>query len=273
MEKPKNKIGIIGYGYVGKAMAKLFQEWGNFDVFIYDKFIKEYQNKEKVNKCDLAIICVPTPIAGDKSCNISIVEDVISWLETPLILIKSAVIPGTADFLIKKYKKRIAVSPEYIGEGKYYVSEWKYPHPTEVVKHSFMIVGGNKKDTEEVINIFQKAMGPEKRYMQTDTKTAELIKYMENCWNMMKVTFCNEFYEIAEVFDVSYPELREGFLLDERTERMHTAVFSDKRGCYTKCIPKDVFGIIEATKKKGYNPELLREIIKSNEKFRKKNER
>ena len=231
----KKKVGIVGFGYVGKSMYRLFPE-----AKIYDKFQSGYNSLESkwdVNDCDLAIVCVPTPSnREDLSCNTSIVEDVVKWIKAPLILIKSTIPPGTTDYLKKKYGKRICFSPEYVGEGGYYVPEWKYPHPVKIETHTFLIVGGDKKDTSEIIDIFQEKLGPTKQYVQTTTKTAELTKYMENIWGAMKVTFSNEFYDIAKSFGVDYNELRELFLLDGRTERMHTSVFPNKRGFAGKCL-------------------------------------
>ena len=54
--------------------------------------------------------------------------------------------------------------------------------------------------------------GPAKRTpetLKTTWETAELCKYMENAFLALKVTFCNEFYELAQRFGVDYGELRE----------------------------------------------------------------
>ena len=92
---------------------------------VYDKYQPLYSTyQEAANECKLSIICVPTPEnPDDGSCDISIVEEVVTWIETPLILIKSAVAPGTTDFLRTKYDKRITVSPEYFGESTYFLPE------------------------------------------------------------------------------------------------------------------------------------------------------
>ena len=55
------RIGIVGYGYVGKAMHGLFD--GHFDVSFYD--INGAGNRSAVMGCDLAFVCVPTPEAID----------------------------------------------------------------------------------------------------------------------------------------------------------------------------------------------------------------
>lgn len=282
------KIAIIGHGYVGKAMANYFKD--HFNVFVYDPFlyperqpvnlgnsdIPDYilgASKEEVNQCDLVVICVPTPMRPDGMCDTSIVEDVLSWLSVRLVLIKSTIPPGTSRRLAEQYKTlNIVFSPEYIGEGKYYVPVHKgYPHPTDMKQHEFFIFGGNRVDTAGVINFFLKVSGPDPFYAQTDWETAEVCKYMENSWGAMKVTFFNEFFDIAKTFGVDYKELRELFLLDGRTERMHTAVFEDKRGFGGKCFPKDVNAIVVASTAAGYEPHLLNEVLQSNERFTSQN--
>ena len=89
------KVAIIGYGVVGRAYHKVFPE-----AIIYDPFVKEGKSttKEDVNNCDVALVAVFTPHKEDGTLDISIVEEVIDWIETPLIIIKSAIHPGTVDY-------------------------------------------------------------------------------------------------------------------------------------------------------------------------------
>jgi UDPglucose 6-dehydrogenase len=68
------KIGIVGYGHVGKAMYELFK-----NAIIYD--INGIGSKEEINQCDVVFVCVPTPSKNDGRCDTSIVEDVISWVQ------------------------------------------------------------------------------------------------------------------------------------------------------------------------------------------------
>ena len=263
----KTKIAIIGSeGYVGKAMVVLLEN--HYEIIKRDLALEiKSALWPVVNQAELAIVCVPTLQNEDGSANLSIIEDAIKNLETPLILIKSTVPPRTTQKLAKKYPdKAIAFSPEYIGEGKYYVPAWKYPHPTEIKHHTFMIVGAKTKViASNIIDLFVPVLGPDKEYIITDSTSAELTKYMVNCWGSMKVSFCNEFYDIAKVFGVDYNILRELFLKDSRTERMHTAVFPKNRGFGGKCFPKDVNAIVKESKRRGYNPRLLGSVLRFNE--------
>lgn len=277
------KIGIVGYGYVGKAIAQFFE--GKFTLEVYDPnmeawrdkagHIFEISSKEDINDCDLAIVCVPTPMKeATGEVDISIIEDVFSWLKAPLIVIKSTIPPGTTSQLADKFNLRdkLVFSPEYIGEGGYPVPFWEgVPHPTDMKLHKTFIFGGNYTAVEKIIPFFAKVRGAFAEYRTTDSTTAELTKYMENAWIATKVTFCNEFYDIAKRLGVSYIELRELWLTDARVGKSHTIVYPDKRGFDGKCIPKDTNGIVNLMEVQyGYTPLLLDAVLKANNKFNKK---
>lgn len=253
-------IEIIGYGVVGKGIERLFQN--RFNIRIYDPE-KGYPDRIP---SDLSVICVPTPAKADGSCDISMVEDAVRNCESPLILIKSTVPPGTTNFLAKKYKKDVCFSPEYMGESKYYTPFWKYPDPAMPETHTFVIVGGYS--ASEILEYFIKVMSVDTKYVSCDAIEAELAKYMENVFFATKVTFCNEFAGIAGAYGVDYKKLRELWLLDSRINSNHTLVFEDEPGYGGKCFPKDISAIVEAAKSKGYTPKLLEAVIERNNDFR-----
>ena len=253
-----NKIAIIGAGgYVGSAMKTLFE-----NRILYDITDKIWASKEAVNKCDLGIVCVNTPESEDGSADLSQIHEVLSWLETPLILIKSTIPPGTTKELKKKYNKRIVFSPEYIGET--------VAHPMLDLKNrDFWIFGGDSEDTKKVVELWKPHVKTTARFYQTDSKTAEIVKYMENCFFATKVTFCNEFFNICKAFGSDYNEVRELWLADSsRVNRNHTLVYENNRGFSGKCLPKDLSAIIKASIDSGYTPNLLKEIQKSNERMK-----
>jgi len=252
-------VGIYGYGVVGKGIEKLFKD--HFEIEIYDTV----SHKDKI-ECDLAVVCVPTPMKEDGSCDTSRVEEVIALTNAPLILIKSTVPPGTTDYLAEKYNKSICFSPEYMGESKYFTPFWKYPDPTDARGHTFCIIGGAQ--ASDVANYFLKAMSVDTIYSICTAVEAELTKYAENSFFATKVSFCNEFYQIAQRFGVDYKRLRENWLLDPRVNRNHTLVFEDDLGWGGKCFPKDLNAIVKASEDKGFEPVLLKAVIESNKRVR-----
>jgi len=243
-------------GAVGAAMAKLFD-----DVVAYDE-PKKLGTRAEVNGCDLAFISVPTPQSPDGSCDSSIVESVVSWLQTPIIVIRSTVSVGTTRMLAEKYRKEIVFQPEY--------------GPAETPDHPFndlrnvrwIILGGRPEATKKVIRAWQSVYSSDIVIRQTTPEAAELCKYMENAFLATKVTFCNEFYGIAESVGVDYNELRELWLLDPRVGKSHTFVFPDKRGYGGKCLPKDLSAIASTARASGYKAEFLEGVASANERFR-----
>ena len=91
------KIGIIGFGIIGKAVWKLFKDT-NLDIRIfdpnlnYDSYIDLVKNDKEVpvstkdknqakkllDECDISFVCVPTPHNQYDGLDMSIIEDVIS---------------------------------------------------------------------------------------------------------------------------------------------------------------------------------------------------
>lgn len=262
------RIAIIGHGYVGQALEHYFQD--KYTVVIYDP-AKGYDDQAAVNQAELAVVCVPTPMAEDGSVDLSYVESTFSWLDTPAIVLKSTVPPGTTAALAKQYalEDRLVFSPEFIGEGGYPVPHWEdMPHPTDMKQHRHLIFGGSRAARAAVIPYFQQVSGPFTHYHTTDATTAELTKYMENTWIATKVTFCNEFYDIAAAYEVDWDELRELWLTDGRVGRSHTVVYPHKRGFDGKCIPKDTHGLVTHATEQGYQAKFLQAILQRNEELR-----
>lgn len=277
-EKRKT-VGIIAYGWVGKAMAKLFLHNPDYRVLVHTKSPEKYAAEagqrlefvslEEINKrCHLAIICAPTNPLPDGNADTELVDRFARELTTPLILIKSTVPPGTTKRLKEETGKSICMSPEYFGESKYdQKEEWQNP-----VKWPFLIVGGEKKTAQAIMDVFSPIMGPEKRFFVTDETTAEVVKYAENLWGATKVIWANEFRRICEAMGINFYEMRELWAQDPRVDRMHTIAFEDAPGFAGKCYPKDLLAMIRAAEKAGYDPRFLKEVWLSNKRLRKEPE-
>lgn len=245
-------VAIIGYGWVGKAYHKMFPE-----AVIYDeprKFVADRKGntlgawnrdlaREAVNDCDIALICVPTNLEdfmGEQKLDMTIINDVVGWLETPLILIKSALQPGTVDRLVEGTGKKIAVSVEMVGEGKYFTPYWKYPDAHNPTMHDFLIVGGETQTANDCAEILWDKMSPDINIHITTALEAEITKMMENTWGAMKVSYANTIYDICQDLGANYIRVLQAWGSDGRTEKMHMRVVDGKRGWKSKCYDKDV---------------------------------
>ena len=256
MAKPR--VGVVGGGVVGGAMVKLCGP----ETIVYDPYHPEHaQNKDKINTCDVVFICVPTPMNDDGSCNTSIVEETVAWVNVPLIIIRSTVAPGTTDRLRQKYNKHIVFQPEYLGETVAHVFG-------NMAERSFLVLGGTLEDVSKAADFYKNYYNSYVHMYFADALTAELCKYMENAFYAVKVTFVNEFYDIAKAHGVDFNLLRELWLADTRISRDHTFVYPDNRGFSGKCLPKDCNAIVYSSRQRGYEPEFMVACLRVNEKFR-----
>jgi UDPglucose 6-dehydrogenase len=257
MQKNK-KVGLIGYGYVGKAFHKLFPE-----AILYDEPLG-VGTRDEINKCGLSIIAVPTNLKDDGTLDCSIVESIIDWVETPLILIKSALQPGTVDRLKKKTGKRITVSVEMIGEGNYFVPEWKYPNPTNPTSHDFLIIGGDDKDASDVAEYLWEKMSPDINIHLLSAIETEICKLFENFWIANKVSVANTLYEICQAYGANYIKVLQAWGADGRVKKTMMRVVTGKRGWKSKCLDKDVVALLTTAKDKNVNAEIIQAVINVN---------
>lgn len=251
------KIGIVGLGHVGSSLAELFTQAVGYDE------PKGIGTKEEINACDIVFVCVPTPSTLSGKCDTSIVENVLSWINTDLIVIRSTIPVGFIDQQEKLLNKNIVFQPEYYGETP--AHPFANPH-----NRNWITLGGRREIMDNAIQAYQQVFTSELIINIVDAKTAELAKYMENCFLATKVTFCNEFYDIAAAFGVDYNQLRETWLLDPRIGRSHTFVYKTARGYGGNCLPKDIAALVYQTEQLGVNCGLLNSVIQRNDIFHKK---
>jgi UDPglucose 6-dehydrogenase len=249
-------VAIVGFGAVGQGIRQLFP-----DAVAYDP-PQGIGTREEVNACQFAMVAVPTPSLPDGSADVSIVEEAVGWIECKHIVLRSTVPVGTTDRLRRQTGKAIVFQPEY---GPASTPDHPFNDPRKI---RWVILGGERGDTVPVADLYKTTFNSDIRIHQTDARTAELTKYMENCFLALKVTFCNEFYDLAGVFGVDYNELRELWLLDPRVGRSHTFVFPSDRGFGGGCLPKDLQAVISAARSAGHEPTLLEQVLATNRRLR-----
>lgn len=243
---------IVGYGVVGHNLC---QEITKLSPDIYDKYKTEYNTKKDI-KYDFCFICVDTPYKENDVCDISQIENALQENEAEIYIIKSTILPNTTEKLKQKYNKRIIFSPEYYG-GTQHCNNFEF---------NFTILGGDKKDCIEVQQLLQNVYDARHTFRIVDSRTAELAKYMENSYLATKVSFCNQFFDIAEKLEINYEELRELFILDPRVNPSHTFIYREHPYYKSHCLDKDVPAITEYMKTQECDVSLLQNIINYNNK-------
>ena len=238
----KIKVGVIGNGFVGEAISFAFSSVS--DLYVYDTDpLKSLNDLKSIHICDFVFICVPTPMFQDGSQDLSYVESSFKKAtKKPVYILKSTVLPGTTEKLSKKYSNiKIIFSPEFLTERT---------AKLDMLTQSRIILGGEFSLTEKVKILFNQRFKT-KNIIQTDSKTAELIKYMNNTFFATKVSIMNEFKLLCKKIGANWEEALEGFVSDGRIGDSHLNVpgHDGKLGYGGTCFPKDVNALLSFSKK------------------------
>ena len=244
------KVTIIGKGWVGKAMKQLFP-----DAYVYSPSIG---TKEEANKGDVAFIAVPSPLKEiGQTLDTSIVEECISWLTCPLIVVRSTVNPGDCDRWAKKYGKHIIHQAEYLGETP--------NHPLlDQKKNTFIVIGGEPEDRKKLIDLYFTTYNANVTIHQVTRLEGEVIKLSENRAIAFKVMECQELYDVCQKAGLDYYKIRDVvYGADPRFNLWFTAVYPDKRGFNnSKCLRKDVPAFAMWAESVGVDPKLTWALIR-----------
>ena len=251
------KLGIIGHGYVGESQSFAFSP--SFDVRVYDKdSLKSTHTLDEVLDSDFIFVCVPTPMKKDGSQDLSFVESFFKTAKDgPIYIIKSTIIPGTTNLLNEKFKNlKIVFSPEFLTERT---------AKLDILTQTRIILGGDKNLTSKVRKIYDIRF-KNKTVIETDSLTAEYIKYMNNTFFASKVSIMNEFYRLANHLGVDWETALYGFVSDQRIGDSHLNVPGPdgKLGFGGTCFPKDINAFITFAKKNNINMNVLEAAWKTN---------
>lgn len=268
----KNKVAIVGFGWVGKAMYELFPDSliysprmvRNSDGDYVEGSLEQWeQDREKIQQeineqCSVAFVCVPTPCPNESKLDTRAVEEAVAWLDVDLIVIRSTVNPGDTDFLKAKYGKHIVMQPEYLGETP--------AHPLlDTAKTPFMIIGGDWKDRQKLIELYATVYNANISIRPVSCYAAEIIKLCENRAIAFKVAQIQELYDVCKAYNIDYYTIREAVYGDDpRFDLWWTFVYPGNRGFNSKCIPKDIYAFCAWAESAGYNPAVTRAILEKN---------
>ena len=264
------KIGIIGNGFVGSAIAHGFILHVD-DILIYDNDPKRStcELEELVEKSEIIFVSVPTPMFESGECDLSIVNNVVKDLSSfnnineKVVVIKSTVVPGTTEQLASDYPDMSFVfNPEFLTERRARL---------DFINTSRIVLGSNKKEALSKVERLYRIRFPHTKIIQTDFGTAQLIKYMANCFFATKVSFMNEMHQFCNVIGGDWEKAIEGFVTDGRIGNSHIDVpgHDGDLGFGGKCFPKDINAMIKKSEELGLNPSVLKGAWEKNKEVRK----
>jgi len=274
-------LGIIGNGFVGSAVAFGFSSQCGFDeatTRIYDKDNKKstHSLSDVLTKSDYIFVSVPTPSNQDGSISLKIVYNLFdeinktineehAWgdgfkeADSPVLILRSTMIPGATRELQNKYPKlNIVFNPEFLTERS---AKFDFINPAR------FILGGDAKYTNQVKeNVFVPRFGKHIPIIETNYETAELIKYVGNTFFATKVSFMNEMRKISDEVGANWDTVIEGFVTDGRVGHSHLNVPGPdgKYGFGGSCFPKDVQALLKFGKDLDINLNTLKGVWDTN---------
>ena len=264
----KSNIGVVGNGFVGSAVQFGFSPSTgcDYEVRVYDKDPSKSVDsiEETVNESEFIFLSVPTPSNKDGSMNLDIVEQALQDIsdvnkyQGNIVLLRSTVTPGTTRKLQDKYPNlRIVFNPEFLTERNA-----KY----DFINQARIIIGGDDVYSKQVGDLYRSRFGESQPVIETNWETAELIKYMSNCFFTTKISFMNEMYQIAEKCGVDWGVALDGFFRDGRVGHSHMNVPGPdgKFGFGGSCFPKDIQALIHFGESLGLNMSTLKGTWKTN---------
>ncbi|MEK6888583.1 MAG: hypothetical protein AABW80_00575 [Nanoarchaeota archaeon] len=261
------KIGIMGNGFVGDAVAQGFSpgSTGNCQVLIYDKNPEKSINTliELCQNSEIIFVCVPTPMNADGSINIEIVRGAVKSINEnkgnnlPIVVIKSTIVPGTMTKLSKEFPSlKFIFNPEFLTQRSARL---------DFLTQTRIILGGKKEDATKVAELFKSRFHGAK-IIETNFETAELVKYMCNVFFSVKISFANEMKLVCEKVGADWNDLLAGFVSDGRVADAHLSVPGPdgKRGFGGVCFPKDINAFISFAESIGINTNTIKGAWKTN---------
>lgn len=287
-KKSYYKVGIIGLGYVGLPLYMLIknkkvQVYGfdndkkkidllnknistNSDIPNYrlkaikNKNIFDINKKNLINKCNIIIFCLPTPLTKRNKPDLSYIKNAFDKIKSQiskdtLLILESTVYPGATRKIFEKYIKKkfskfndinFGYSSERISPGqtgpKYKI---KYQDITKVISINDLKF---KNKIKNFYRIFFK-----KTYLTESLEIAEMSKLLENSYRSVNIGLINEIKKICINNNLDIHKV----IKAANTKPFGFTAFTPGPGVGGHCIPIDPVFISWFAKKSNTKSSLI----------------
>src|ERR1700730_2520063 len=294
------RVSVFGLGYVGTVCAACLADQGHLVVGVdksegkvdhissgrspiverdIDELIRRTVKAGRLNatldastavaSSDLSLVCVGTRSGPNGSLDLGAVETVVGEIGEAIrakaqphaVVVRSTVTPRmTREIIAPRVAAAagnmafsLAFNPEFLREGSA-VADFNSPSKT--------VVGAFDDETADlVMSLYRDLPGPK---ITTDVETAELVKYVDNAWHALKVTFGNEIGVIAKTLGINSHAVMDIFFQDRRLN-ISQAYLRPGFAFGGSCLPKDLRAITYLARKHDLNLPILNNILESNQ--------
>ena len=223
---------------------------------------------EAVVGTDLGFVCVGTPSNSNGSLDLTylrrVAEDIGQALrrhQTPfVVVVRSTVLPGTTRQVILPDLERVAgrpvavcVQPEFLREGS---AVRDFYEPPKVV------LGADDEQVRALVTPVAAREGAP--LIQTELELAEMIKYADNAWHALKVTFANEIGSLAKAQGLDGQRVMEILCADTKLN-LSPVYLRPGFAFGGSCLPKDVRALRYQGRSLDIDLPVLNAILPSNQ--------
>lgn len=251
----KPLVGIVGHGFVGKAVERSFNE--NIERFLVDPNYKTNIDQLIEQEPALCFVCTPTPVLNNGRIDAAVTIDAVLKLirlTKSAVVLKSTVTPDVIDKICRSVEgaeaaSRFIYSPEFLTEKN---ADHEFCNP------EYMVLGGLPDSTQQLMefyrsNTYMKFPNDPNKVTTCHPVEASFIKYAINTFLAMKVTFFNQLYKAMEdeTLSVNPMEVIKALSHEPRLGPTHWRVPGpdNKRGFGGACFPKDLSAFVNYTDK------------------------
>lgn len=231
-----NKIGIIGHGFVGRAIANAHT---TEQLLINDPKLFESVDIETIkNQTDWLYVAVPTPMSDSGEIDTSILESVFDSLEgyKGLVISKCTALPSFYANAKTKYSFRLMHVPEFLTAAN---------ANADYLKPQLIVMGGDVDDCvyyRDTVVQADRTDTTQTKFVASDIASASAMKYYANSFLATKVVFNNQFAMWCTRQGINWDNVASITRMDPRLGTTHWAVPGPDgmMGYGGYCFPKDV---------------------------------
>lgn len=268
-------VGVVGGGFVGSAIARVFLHYTDVRVFDVDP-TRRTHDLGKVCDQDVIFVCLPTPMRPNGTVDDSIVDDALAQIEANLsswkpVVLKSTLPPDSLVRLAEKYEDLIYLvfSPEFLTER---TAEYDLQQSTRFIFGALRMPYEPEErcPAGEFVDLLFAQRFPLVPRHWVSLPAASLVKYFTNVFFASKIALMNEFHAVAENWGEWGKRIVELVMLDTRIGRSHWLVpgHDGRLGFGGHCFIKDLHGYVHAARDVGVDPLMARAAWGTNVNYR-----
>lgn len=268
------RIGVIGCGNVGFAFLEWLRNSGHeaigydLSLNVREKIVSQFgidcaaNAIESLIDCESIFICVPTEPAQDGSADLSIFRTVIMQLSDLLknrtdvsVIQRSTCPPGSADIFSSYFAGNVSygVNPSFLRKSSI---KYDTEHPDRIA------IGARGLALKHLTVIYDGIEAP--RYVSSDYKSVELLKYVENTIDGLLMSYWNEIIRYAKTIGIASDEIVHLIELIGDREKFRSVSRVPGKAFGLWCIPKDLDALMCEMKQNGINPYIMEGIKQEN---------